>query len=510
MDTIIYGKIYTMDRENPYAEAVGIKDGKIAYVGSKEGLPENEASRVIDCGDGAAFPGFIDTHVHAVPSGPFMKGVDVSGAKDIEQLIGMMKEYAASVPEGRWVFATKFQDKNIAEKRFPTREEMDRVSASHPVMLYHNDTHPFAFNSAGIEIMKLDPAIDGIETDSCGKPTGFVTDPAFMEVADNLIDLFSDEELLEGYGNIDEYAVSNGITTVYTKDYYKILRLFCDHRDEFKTEIKPMLRTRSCNDSDNLGSLMNDEELRETACVCAFADGAFDGYTGSVIEPYEGYPDRFGMLFQSAEELYRYFEEPHKAGMQLSCHAIGDNGIEQALNVYQRLLENYPRKDHRHRIEHFEMPKKSSIDRAARLGCSLGMQPLLIEVCEGMDMEGYRCFIGDRVKRCSPYRSILDAGLLVGGGSDFSVTAMDPLRSAMICLQHPVESERISLYEALELFTVNAAKIGFLEDRKGMLKVGMDADVAILDANPFAMPVPGIADIKVMKTLSKGKIVYER
>ena len=90
------------------------------------------------------------------------------------------------------------------------------------------------------------------------------------------------------------------------------------------------------------------------------------------------------------------------------------------------------------------MPKKSSIDRAARLGCSLGMQPLLIEVCEGMDMEGYRCFIGDRVKRCSPYRSILDAGLLVGGGSDFSVTAMDPLRSAMICLQHPVESERIS------------------------------------------------------------------
>ena len=245
MDTIIYGKIYTMDRENPYAEAVGIKDGKIAYVGSKEGLPENEASRVIDCGDGAAFPGFIDTHVHAVPSGPFMKGVDVSGAKDIDQLIGMMKEYAASVPEGRWVFATKFQDKNIAEKRFPTREEMDRVSASHPVMLYHNDTHPFAFNSAGIEIMKLDPAIDGIETDSCGKPTGFVTDPAFMEVADNLIDLFSDEELLEGYGNIDEYAVSNGITTVYTKDYYKILRLFCDHRDEFKTEIKPMLRTRS-------------------------------------------------------------------------------------------------------------------------------------------------------------------------------------------------------------------------------------------------------------------------
>lgn len=508
MDTIIYGKIYTMDRENPFVRAVGIKDGKIEYVGNKDGLEGLSAERIIDCGEKAVFPGFIDTHVHAVPSGPFMKGVDVSYVKNIKELLDSMREYAKSVEKGRWVFATKFQDKNIAEKRFPTREELDSVSSDHPVMLYHNDTHPFAFNSRGIEIMKLNPAMEGIETDSFGKPTGFVTDPAFMEVADNLIDLFSDDELLDGYHSIDEYAVSNGITTVYTKDYYKILRLFWDHRKEFKTEIKPMLRTRSCSDTDNLGSLMKDEELREQACVCAFADGAFDGYSGSVVEPYEGYPDRFGMLFQSADELYRYFEEPHKAGLQLSCHAIGDNGIIQALNVYQHLLENYPRKDHRHRIEHFEMPKKASIAKAAQLGVALGMQPLLIEVCEGMDMEGYRCFIGDRVRRCSPYRSILDAGILVGGGSDFSVTAMDPLRSAMICLQHPVESERISLYEALEMFTVNAAKIGFMEKRKGMLKVGMDADIVILDSNPFETEVQKLTEIKVLETLTGGKTAY--
>ena len=511
MDTVIYGKIYTMDREKPYAEALGIEDGKIVYVGSRKGLDSNTvkaADRVVECGDKAVFPGFIDTHVHAVPSGPFMKGVDVSDVKDIEDLLARMREYASSVEKGKWVFATKFQDKNIAEKRFPTREELDSVSTEHPVMLYHNDTHPFAFNRMGIEIMNLDPAIDGIETDADGKPTGFVTDPAFMEVADNLIDLFSDEELLEGYHSIDDYAVSNGITTVYTKDYYKTLRLFRDHSDEFKTETKPMLRTKSCDDAENVTRLMEDKELRDITCVCAFADGAFDGYTGSVVEPYEGYPDRFGMLFQSADELYRFFEGPHRAGMQLSCHAIGDNGIIIALEVYERLLSAYPRKDHRHRIEHFEMPKKASIAKAASLGVALGMQPLLIEVCEGMDMEGYRCFIGDRVERCSPYRSILDAGILVGGGSDYSVTAMDPLRSAMICLQHPVESERISLYEALEMFTVNAAKLGFMENRKGMLKQGMDADIVILETNPFEVPVPELCDIKVAETIAKGKTVH--
>ncbi|MFR2966205.1 MAG: amidohydrolase family protein [Anaerovoracaceae bacterium] len=154
------------------------------------------------------------------------------------------------------------------------------------------------------------------------------------------------------------------------------------------------------------------------------------------------------------------------------------------------------------------MPKKASIAKAASLGVALGMQPLLIEVCEGMDMEGYRCFIGDRVERCSPYRSILDAGILVGGGSDYSVTAMDPLRSAMICLQHPVESERISLYEALEMFTVNAAKLGFMENRKGMLKPGMDADIVILETNPFEVPVPELCDIKVAETIAKGKTVH--
>lgn len=508
MDRIIYGKIYTMDRENPFVEAIGIKDGKIAYAGSKDGISCTDAAVISDMQGKTIFPGFIDTHVHAVPSGTFMNGVDVSEVKDIPELISEIKEFARNTEKGKWIFATKFQDKNIAEKRFPTLQEMDMISKDHPVMLYHNDTHPFAFNSIGIEIMKLDPSMDGIKTDASGKPTGFVTDPAFMEVADNLIDLFSDDEIIEGYKNIDDYAVSNGITTVYTKDYYPILKLFRKNKDKFKTEIKPMLRTRNCNDYENLNKLMADDDLKNITCVCAFADGAFDGYTASVSEPYEGYSDRFGMLFQSDDKLYKYFEEPHKAGMQLSCHAIGDNGIIQALNVYERLLKNYPKSDHRHRIEHFEMPKKASIDKASALGCTLGMQPLLIEVCEGMDMEGYRCFIGERVTKCSPYRSILDADIIVGGGSDFSVTEMNPLRSAMICMQHPVKSERISLYEALEMFTVNAAKIGFMENTKGMLKVGMDADIAVLDSNPFETEVSLLDDIKVVETIAKGKTVY--
>ena len=153
-----------------------------------------------------------------------------------------------------------------------------------------------------------------------------------------------------------------------------------------------------------------------------------------------------------------------------------------------------------------------AIEKAARLNVALGMQPLLIEVCEGMDFSGYECFIGDRVKRCSPYRSVLDAGILVGGGTDYTVTPMEVMRSAMICMTHPVESERITLDECLAMNTSEAAKLGFLEDRKGKLKIGMDAAFVVLDQDPHdvaAESVEALADIKVLNTFRLGRMVYD-
>ena len=202
-------------------------------------------------------------------------------------------------------------------------------------------------------------------------------------------------------------------------------------------------------------------------------------------------------------------ERVHLAGLQASVHAIGDNAIDQVLRVYEKVLDNHPRADHRHRIEHFECPTKQAIFKAAKLGVALGMQPLLLEVCEGMDMEGYRCFIGDRVEKCSPYRSILDMGILVGGGSDFSVTEMKPLRAIMIGMTHPVPSERFSLTEGLQMYTCNAAKLGFLEGHKGRLVPGLDADFVVLAQNPYTTPAEGIADISVLKTYASGRLVYE-
>ena len=506
LDKLLFANILTMDRENPVYQSIGIKDGKITFLGSEtEGRKIiGEAREVYELNDKTVLPGFIDTHVHAFPSAVVMSGPDLSGKRCIKEVEDALSDYCRIVPEGEWVFGNRFQDKYMAEKRFPTLAELDEVSSSHPLCVVHNDFHPLMFNSYALRMMNLDPGREGVMTDSNGDYTGIVSDPDHLPVLLEVVAGFSKEELLAAFRKLESHALERGFTTLCLKEGMHALKLLIKNRDSFNLHIKPMLVYD--NDSE-LNDIKADPDLMNEITVCAFADGSFDAFTGAVFEPYDNDPDNFGILLKSDQELYRIFKMVHDAGMQFSCHAIGDRAIGQVLDTAEKILNENPREDHRHRIEHFEMPTKSQINKAAKLGMALGMQPLLLEVCEGMDMQGYRPFIGDRVVRCSPYRSILDQNILVGGGSDFMVTDMLTLRAAQVLLNHPVQEERIDLHECLEMYTREAAKVAFLEDRKGRLKLGMDADLVVIDRDPYQSAVDQLSEIKVEMTIYNGEIV---
>ena len=510
MKKIIYSTIYTMDRDNPVVEAMGIEDDKIFFTGSRKEAQEIMADEILEYPDEVILPGFIDTHVHVIPSGLFMNGADLSKAKNIAEVLEIMKGKADETAEGEWVIGAFFQDKLIEEKRFPDRYELDGVSDKHPIFICHNDLHPFSFNSKALELLKFDPTLDGVCTDENGEPTGLIVDPVCVDSLDLIYSFFSDEDIVKGCKAVDDMAVANGITTVYGKDSIRVLKLREKNKELFNVEFKPMWMTYNTSDWEGLNEILDDEELRSKTTICTFADGAFDGWSASVIEPYKGRPTEFGILLNTDDELYGFVKAARDHDLQFSTHAIGDHAIEQVIRVYERVLKENPKEDHRFRIEHFELPTKQSIKKAAELGIALGMQPLLIEVCEGMDLSGYECFIGERAGQCSPYRSILDQGILVGGGTDYPVTPMRPLHSARICMTQPTESERITLMECLEMNTINAAKIGFLEDRKGMICPGMDADFVVLDKNPFSVSVEELSDIKVEKTYARGNLVYSK
>jgi hypothetical protein len=179
------------------------------------------------------------------------------------------------------------------------------------------------------------------------------------------------------------------------------------------------------------------------------------------------------------------------------------------LKVYRKVLKKYPKSDHRHRIEHFEMPLGNQIKRAVDLELALAMQPMFLYLSGEETFENIRSLLGsERANRWTPLRSILDAGGLVAGGSDAPVTKMSPLKGIQACILHPNKKQRITLYEALKLFTVNGAQIGFEEQLKGSIEPGKLADFTVLSDNPYSVKPQEVGDIKVEKTIVGGNMVF--
>ena len=249
---------------------------------------------------------------------------------------------------------------------------------------------------------------------------------------------------------------------------------------------------------------------------CIWVDGAYDEGTAALLEPYCHCPHSKGSLYFSDDELNVFVKTAHAAGLQISMHAIGDAAIEQLLNAYELALNAFPRDDHRHRIEHFSLPTAAQIARAARLGVAVGMQPNFATVPDPLprasdEPAGLVKYLGfERYQRRHPYRRILDAGVLIAGGSDADPKPMGPLIGIQAVAAHPEADRRLSIYEALSLYTTNAARIAFEEQDKGTIEPGKLADLVVLDANPLTTVPDQLARIAVRKTISRGVIVHDQ
>lgn len=243
-------------------------------------------------------------------------------------------------------------------------------------------------------------------------------------------------------------------------------------------------------------------------CICA--DGAFESHTAALFEPYADEPDNYGALTFTQEEMSDFVLKAHNKGLQIAVHCEADRAIEQVLYAYERALRHSPRKDSRHRIEHFEIPTESQVERAGRAGILAGMQPAFLPAFFFRGgVERYESFLGrSRLKRIHPYRSMLSQGILMAGGSDSPVTKIDPLAGIEAAVNHPHREERLSVPEALRLFTTNGARFAFEEDQKGSIEPGKAADLVILSEDPCIVDSEKIAKISIEMTLVNGKVVF--
>jgi predicted amidohydrolase YtcJ len=511
MDLIIKGNIITVVNQKPRAEAIGIKGEKIVSVGTVKEVEADagENIEVLDLKGKTILPGFIDTHAHPMGQGRNRMGVDLSTVTTIAETLNKVGQRVKTTPEGKWVFCPAYNRLYVKENRFPTLKELDDISTKHLISIQHVDGHFSQLNTAALNFLKLEAGMPGVVTGPDGKPTGLIEDPASGKTLEIIGALTNDDERMTALKLVTDEAVSVGITTLFAKEPLETQEFIHKNLKKIPVRIHPMVMgaTRGVL---VLEKIMKADFLGEHVCVATAADGSIEAHTAALFEPYTNAPETLGMLVFTDDELYNFVERSHKAGFQISIHAESERCIEQVLWAYEKVLEKYPRKDHRHRIEHYEVPSIRQIKRTARMGVIAAMQPAFIPFCEGPNLEYYRAILGEeRLKRANAFRSVLDEGIIVSGGSDTPVTRMNPLLGIHYCVNHPLKEQRIDVYEAIELFTINGAKTGFEENLKGSIEPGKLADFVVLSDDPYRIPGDKIKEIKVEMTIVGGRVVYK-
>ncbi len=498
--------VISMSSEVSRAQALAVEKGRIAQVGSNEKVQSclDQGWPSLDLEGKTILPGFIDTHEHMMLSGSLATAVHLDNVENLEQIMERIADEVGRSEKGAWIRGSYLNEQNLAEKRMPNRTDLDRVCPDNPVFLLHATCHMCSFNSKALEILKIPIDLKGFDKES-GEPTGVVRDPGILTfVHPTMSKLTPQDAKVEFLKEAARKSLRKGITTLHTLDGGDLgpgdTKVIWSNRHQLP------VRVVCYNQSMDLSEVQELNLPRVGGCICA--DGAFEAHTAALFEPYADEPDNYGALTYSQETMDKFILEANRARLQVAVHCESERSIEQVLWAMEKALRDFPRTDHRHRIEHLELPTFNQIERMAKAGIMTSMQPAFIPAFIGQEnMEFYESLLGnERLRRVHPYRTILNHGIPICGGSDSPVTPYDPLVGIHAAVNHPNADERITLHEALKMFTQTAAWSAFEEADKGTIEPGKLADLVVLSHDPFALDATRIADIKVEQVFVGGQL----
>lgn len=495
-------RVYTLSHRAD-GEWILIDDRHVERVGS--GDPPS-SDRIVDLPGTTILPGFIDSHVHLTGTTLSQIGIPIDRARSAAELLGLVAEEVTRGPTK--VLAHGFDESGWTDRRLPSLDELDEI-ADVPVILVRADGHISLVNSAAMTEAGI-AGEDGVERDAGGRPTGVVRRESNLHVQRWFHEALTDHEVRELQLQAAALAASRGVTCVHEMAIpesrgRRDVEVLLDHQHQLPVDVVPYVADMDIPWVMDLGL--------ETIGGDLWLDGSIGAKTAAVSQPYVG-GEAIGTLYRGDDELAEFFHNAHLAGLQVAVHAIGDLAIEQVLRVWERVyrtLDSRQRRHfraRRHRVEHFEIPGEEQVERAAALGLAISVQPAF-DAEWGFPGGLYEQRLGEsRSLGMNPIGTLLGRGLEVGAGSDSPITELDPMHGLWALETHHDPGQRLTREEAVRIFTTGSARLAHLEEKKGQLTPGMQADFAAYESDPLA--VGDCRQLRPVLTVSRGREVYAR
>ncbi len=524
---LLNGRICTLDRSQPWAEAIVTRGHRIAFVGSSAEARSigGPSVRMIDLGGRLVLPGFIDNHAHCVQGGLHLQGINLRECRSIASFTSRIKEYVAA-HRGEWISGGDWDQEGWQPRGLPRREWIDEFSGDTPVFLNRFDGHTGLANSVALRLAGISassPDADGgvIEKDATtGEPTGILKDTAMNLVRSLMPPLSSDERERAVLVALEE-AKKNGVTSIHDITAMEDLPVYrsLERAKKWTCRLYTRVPIQEYRELIAQGIRFgHGSRFLKLGSLKAFADGSLGSGTALFFDPYVGEPDNRGLAMDivSNGDLRRWALDADRHQLQLSVHAIGDKAIDLMLSLFEEIVATNPPWDRRFRIEHGQHVRREDLPRFARLGVVVSGQPYHA-IDDGVWAESR---VGPaRVQMTYPFRSYIGAGVALCFGSDWTVAPLNPLLGLYAAVtrrtldgKNPtgwVPRQKISLMEAIRCYTVQNAYASFEEDLKGSIERGKLADLVVLEEDIVSLPPEAIGTARVAITIVDGIVVYE-
>lgn len=515
---ITNAKVYTVNDQQPLAEAVAVRDGKIVAVGTNGDIEKYQGSgtKTINAEGKLVLPGFIDSHTHAFWGGQRLTEINLNGSESIAELQQKLKNWIEekSIPEGEPIWGVgPFPNGNLfGGVGWPTRKILDEVAPNHPVILSRGGGHAYWLNTKALTesgIKKGTPQPDGGEImldEKTGEPTGIL-----KERAQELVTIPHPINMEAIFDKAQQYANSFGLTSITIMpltEGQKGLATLTKMNDEGKLTLRTYLSyaPRQLDSLIAAGAKTNDgNEMIQTGAIKIFMDGSLGALSAFMYEPFADDPDNSGIARYEKDELDALVQRANNNNFQVAIHAIGDQAVTWALDAIELAQKTSGQKDLRHRIEHNTVNILADTKRFSELGVVASMQP---HITGNQEYRERRLGV-ERAHRVDMWKTLVDNGTMLSWSTDWPVSSLNPI-DIIYDIVTRYEEQRLPIEDAIKYYTYGSAYASHADSLKGTIETGKLGDLVILSQDLLTIPSEDIKKTEVLYTILGGKVVYEK